>query len=188
METVDQFKNRMMPLLSTAVEFVQTVYRSTTPKYATESDILSGAGSKRDGGRWNPVGIAVVYNSLTPETAMSETFAHYRYFGIPIEESMPRTFVATVVKLRVVLDLRHGRVRQRLQVSQDRILSVDWRKEVRAGRVPITQLMGRAAAEIGLEGLIVPSAADPQGHNLLVFPENLDPSSTATVLHADRLN
>ncbi len=39
-----------------------------------------------------------------------------------------------------------------------------------------------------LEGLIVPSAADPNGHNLLVFPENLDAGSTATVLHADRLS
>lgn len=188
METLDQFKHRMKLLLSSATGFTQTVYRSTTPKYATEADILTGAGSKRHGGRWNPVGIAVVYNSLTPETAMSETLAHYRYFRIPIEESMPRTFVATVVKLRVVLDLRQGRVRQRLQVSHGRVLAVDWRKEVRAGCVPITQLMGRAAAEVGLEGLIVPSAADPNGHNLLIFPENLQPGSTATVLHVDRLS
>ncbi len=188
METLDQLKHRMTPLISAALEFTQTVYRSTTPKYATEADLLSGAGSKRYGGRWNPAGIAVVYNSLTPETAMSETLAHYRYFCIPIEESMPRTFVATVMKLQAVLDLRNGRVRQRLQVSQDRILAVDWRKEVRAGRVPITQLIGQAAAEIGLEGLIVPSAADPNGHNLVVFPENLDAGSTATVLHADRLS
>lgn len=187
METLEQIKRRMIPLLSISVGFTQTVYRSTTPKYATEADILTGAGSKRNCGRWNPIGIAVVYNSLTPETAMAETLAHCRYFAIPIEQSMPRTFVATVVKLKGVLDLRQGRVRQRLQVSQDRILTVDWRKEVRSGRVPITQLMGRAAAEIGLEGLIVPSAADPNGHNLLVFPENLDLGSTATVLHADRL-
>jgi RES domain-containing protein len=101
-------------------------YRSSTPKYATESDLLTGAGSKMHGGRWNPVGIAVMYNSLTPETAMAETLAQNRYFGIPIEESMPRVFVATLVKLQSVLDLRQGLVRQRLQVSQDRILAVDW--------------------------------------------------------------
>lgn len=187
MATLDQLKDRLSQLLPSAASFTETVYRSVTPKYAIETDLLTGAGSKRHGGRWNPIGIAVVYNSLTPETAMAESLAHYRYFQIPIEESMPRTFVATMVKLRAVLDLRQGRVRQRLQVSQDRILTVDWRTEVRAGRVPITQLLGRAAAEIGLEGLVVPSAADPNGHNLLIFPENLDPSSTATVLHADRL-
>jgi RES domain-containing protein len=186
--TLDQLKNRLTQLLRVASDFAVTVYRSSTPRYATESDLLTGAGSKMHGGRWNPVGIAVVYNSLTPETAMAETLAQSRYFGIPIEESMPRVFVATVVNLHSVLDLRQGLVRQRLQVSQDRILAVDWRKEVHAGRVPITQLIGQAAAEIGLEGLIVPSAADHKGHNLLVFPENLATSSSATVLHAERLS
>lgn len=176
-----------MQLLVAASDFAETVYRSSTPKYATESDLLSGAGSKLHGGRWNPVGIAVVYNSLTPETAMAETLAQNRYYGIPIQESMPRVFVATVVKLQSVLDLRQGTIRQRLHISQDRILAIDWRLEVYAGRVPITQLIGQAAAEIGLEGLIVPSAADHKGHNLLVFPENLFPSSSASVLHSDRL-
>ena len=134
------------------------------------------------------VGTAVVYNSLTPETAMAESLANNRYYGIPIEESMPRVFAATVVKLQSVLDLRLGLVRQRLQISQDRILAVDWRHEVNAGRVPITQWIGVAAAEIGWEGLVVPSAADWKGHNLLVFPENLSSRSSATVLHSERLS
>lgn len=188
METLDHFKQRLTQMLPLTEEFHGTVYRSTTPKYANEADLLTGAGSKRFGGRWNPIGIAVVYNSLTPETAMAETLAQQRYYGIPIEDCMPRTFVATSVKLAAVLDLRIGRVRQRLQVSQDRILAVDWRQECLTGRVPLTQLIGRAASEIGLQGLIVPSAADPHGHNMLVFPENLQPGSSATVLHSDRLH
>ncbi len=186
--TLDQLKGRLTQLLSVASVFSGTVYRSCTPKYATESDLLTGAGSKMHGGRWNPVGTAVVYNSLTPETAMAESLANNRYYGIPIEESMPRVFAATVVKLQSVLDLRLGLVRQRLQISQDRILAVDWRHEVNAGRVPITQWIGVAAAEIGWEGLVVPSAADWKGHNLLVFPENLSSRSSATVLHSERLS
>jgi RES domain-containing protein len=100
---------------------------------------------------------------------------------------MPRTFVAIAVNLQAILDLREGSVRQRLRVSLDRILTVDWRKEVQDARVPITQAIGRAASQVGLEGLIAPSAADPQGDNLLVFPTNLKQGSELRVLNAKSL-
>jgi len=129
----------------------------------------------------------VVYASLTPETAMAETLAHNRYYGIAVEEAMPRTFVAIEAKLRTIVDFRLGSVRQRIQVSQDRILTVDWRKDVAAGREPITHLIGRAASDIGLEGIIVPSAADPNGHNLLIFPRNLQTGSEIGVLNPNGL-
>jgi RES domain-containing protein len=124
---------------------------------------------------------------LTPEVAMAETLAHNRYYGIAIEEAMPRTFVAIEATLQVVLDLRDGSIRQRLRVAEERILSVDWRKEVRAGREPITQLIGRAAHETDWQGLIVPSAADPSGHNLLIIPDRLRTDCKVQVLHPDRL-
>lgn len=187
MPTLDQLRLRMSLLLPLATAFSGVTYRSVTPKYANETDLLTGVGSKRHGGRWNPIGIAVVYNSLTPETAMAETLAHYRYHGIPIEDCMPRTFVATDFRLKAVLDLRLGRVRQRLQVSQDRILAVNWRTEMNSGRLAITQAIGQVAAEIGLEGLIVPSAALSSEANLLVFPDNLRSGSTCTVLNANHL-
>lgn len=185
--TFDQLKDRLTRLVPLAAAFAETVYRSSTPKYANEADLLTGEGSSRNGGRWNPVGIAVVYSSLTPETAMAETLAHNRYYGVPLQDAMPRTFVAIAVDLQAILDLRDGIVRQRLQVSLDRILTVDWRNEVRAGREPITQAIGRAASHANLEGLLVPSAADPKGHNLLVFPANLQSGSQLSVLSADSL-
>ncbi|WLD14127.1 RES family NAD+ phosphorylase [Planctellipticum variicoloris] len=185
--TFDQLKTRLKRLLPTTEAYTGRVYRSSTPRYAKESDLLNGAGGRRTGGRWNPVGIAVVYASLTPETAMAETLAHYRYYAIGLEDAMPRTFVAIDARLQAVLDLRLGTVRQRLQVSLDRILKVDWRKEVQAGREPITQVLGRAASDVGLEGLIVPSAASPDGQNLLVFPKNLQTGSELRVLSPERL-
>jgi RES domain-containing protein len=185
--TLEQLKTRLTRLLPSATAFEEIVYRSSTPEYARESDLLTGEGSRRNGGRWNPIGITAVYASLTPETAMAETLAHNRYYGIPIEDAMPRTFVAMEARLQAVIDFRLGSIRQRVQVSLDRILSVDWRSEVRVGREPITQTIGRAASEIGLEGIIVPSAVDPNGHNLLVFPENLQSGSEIRVLRPDRL-
>jgi RES domain-containing protein len=182
---VDQLKTRLTYI--TTSRFTATVYRSSTPKYATETDLLTGEGSKRFGGRWNPVGVAVVYASLTPETAMAETLAHHRYYGLPIEDAMPRTFVAIKAQLMKIVDFRLGVNRQRLKLSLDRMHSIDWRKEIHAGREPVTQQMGRAAFEFGLEGIIVPSAADLAGHNLLVFPGNLSSESTVQVLHSGGL-
>jgi RES domain-containing protein len=131
--TLTQLKNRLTRLLPSAGGFSAIGYRSSTPKYATENELLLGEGSKRHGGRWNPIGIAAVYASLTPETAMAETLAHNRYYGIAVEEAMPRTY------------------------------------------------------ECAWEGLIVPAAADRNGHNLLVFPGNLRTGSHIRVLHPDRL-
>lgn len=182
---IDQLKNRLTHIA--ASRFTGTVYRSSTPKYATETDLLTGEGSKRFGGRWNPVGVAVVYASLTPETAMAETLAHHRYYGMPIEDAMPRTFVAIEANLTNVVDLRLGANRQRLKLSLERMHMIDWRKEIHAGREPVTQQMGRAAFEIGLEGIIVPSAAELMGHNLLIIPSNLGSESTLRVLHAGGL-
>ncbi|MBX3397698.1 MAG: RES family NAD+ phosphorylase [Gemmataceae bacterium] len=183
--TVEQLIARLERLLP--VGFGSVTYRSSTPKYATEADLLTGEGSRRTGGRWNPKGIAAVYTSLTPETAMAETLAHNRYNALPIEDTMPRVFVAIAVNLESVVDLRDGAVRRRLQVSETKVLTVDWRAELYAGREPITQRLGRAVHATGREGLIVPSAADPDGYNLVVFPDHVLPTSTVTLLHADRL-
>lgn len=185
--TLGQLRERLLTRLGSAKPFEQLVYRSSTPKYATETDLITGEGSKRQGGRWNPLGIAVVYASLTPETALAETLAHNRYYNLPIEDAMPRTFVALQVKTQCILDLTDGQVRQRLRFSLDAIRTVDWRHEMHLGRKPITHEIGQAAFEVGLEGLIVSSAADTKGKNLLIFPANLRPGSTVTVWNADQL-
>lgn len=186
--TLEQLTTRLTKLVPSATSFAGVGYRSSTPKYATEVDLLTGEGSKRNGGRWNPIGIPVVYIALTPETAMAETFAHHRYYGIPVEDAMPRTFVAIDAILQSVLDLRDGKIRQRLQVSEERILTVDWRKEVRAGRQPLTQAIGLAAYQSGLEGLIVPSAVDLQGHNLLIFRDKMQSGSQISVRNVTHLS
>jgi RES domain-containing protein len=185
--TLEQLRTRLARLTASFTAFKGVVYCSSTPQYATETDLLTGMGSQRFGGRWNPIGIAMVYASLTPEAAMAETLAHNRYYGIPIEDAMPRTFVAIEVKLHTLLDLRDGDVRRRLQVSEDIITTVDWRAEVRAGREPITQRLTRAAYSGPWEGFIVPSAVARNGQNLLIFPDKLGPDSKMTVTNADKL-
>lgn len=183
--TLEQLVKRLKPIRGVRIEL--TGYRSTTPKYAREADITSGAGSQKHGGRWNPPGIAAVYASLTPKTAMEETLAHFRYYGIPVHAAMPRTFVAIRARLTKVLDLTRGAIRQRIRISEARLLKADWRRDQDVAKTALTQLVGRAAFEAGYEGVLARSAADQDGQNLIVFPENLLGSSRLEVLDPDQL-
>ncbi len=51
----------------------------------------------------------------------------------------------------------------------------------------VTQRLGRAAHSGVWEGLIVPSAADRNGHNLLIFPEKLGLDSEVKLVNPDDL-
>lgn len=165
-----------------------TVYRSATPRYARSSDVLTGEGSQRHGGRWNPPGsFPTVYASTTPETAMAESLAQYRYYAISIQDAMPRTFVALNLTFVRLLDLTNEDVRRRVKVSEQ-MLSDDWRKQNDAGQESLTQSLGRAACEEGLEAILVPSAADPAGKNIAWFPANLQRESVVEILRAEMLD
>ena len=101
---------------------------------------------------------------------------------------MPRTFVAIDFKLEAVVDLTDGRNRQVLAISERRLLTCDWRAELKLGNVPITQEVGRVAAKAGVEAILVRSAADRSGQNLVVFADNLRPGSSLAVIAPDRLS
>jgi RES domain-containing protein len=118
---------------------------------------------------------------------MAETLAFAIYYQLPVHVSMPRTFVAIEFDLGAVLDLTTGRNRQSLGISEQRLLECDWRREAERGDVPLTQAVGRSAHQTGLEGILVRSAADPTGRNLVVFVENLRPESSLRVVSADQL-
>lgn len=165
-----------------------TGYRSATPKYAQETDLLTGEGSRLHGGRWNPPGIAAVYASFTPETAMEETLAHFRYYGIPPHAAMPRIFVAIRAQITKVLDMTEGANRRRIRIAESRLLECDWRDDMRRGKEALTQLLGRAAKEADFEAMVVRSTADKAGYNMVVFPENLRTSSQLAVLDPEKLS
>jgi RES domain-containing protein len=185
--TLEQFQALLAELVSSAVPFAGVVYRSSTPKYATEADLLTGAGGIVSAGRWNPKGMALVYLTSTAGAALEEALAHYRYYGIPVHQAMPRTIVSVEAKLNTVLDIRDPSVLGHLGVTEEQFTALDWRAEVKAGREPLTHRLIRAAQSGPWEGLIVPSAAVPGQHNLLVFPGKLGPGSSLNVVNSDKL-
>ena len=59
-------------------------YRAATVARANEADLLSGEGSRLWGQRWNPPGLfRTVYLSLEMSTAVEESLAQNRRYGLP---------------------------------------------------------------------------------------------------------
>jgi RES domain-containing protein len=162
-------------------------FRNCLPLYATTKDLLTGGGSSLHGGRWNPQGVKAVYASLTPETPMYEALAHFRYYGIPPADAMPRVFVAIRAKLCRVLDLTDPGVRRTLGVSLQGILREDWRKVQRTQARTLSQSIGGAAFGYGIEAILVPSASHPRGKNLVCFPHNFSGRSRLDIHRAEQL-
>lgn len=178
----------MVQLPPGAVAWSGVVYRSSSVQYATERDLITGEGSRLGGGRWNPRrSFPTVYMALDPETALAETLSHFRYYGLPFDQAMPRVFVALRVQLRRVLDLNRQTIRRVLGITPARLLKEDWRALQDQRKEALTQALGRAAYVAGFEGILVPSAARPEGSNLVLLLENLVAPSTAVILNADQL-
>jgi RES domain-containing protein len=160
------------------VSFGEDLFRFINPQFSKAEDIVSGAGALHAAGRWNLERSAPLsYTSMAPETALAEALAHVKYYRLPEAKALPRVLVALRLKARRALDLRDGKVRQALRLSEGAIRKMDWRAENQAGAEALTQSWGNAFAAAGFEAVIVPSAADSAGSNVLVFPRNLQPGS-----------
>jgi RES domain-containing protein len=185
----DRLSRALERCLSVAISWKGEVYRSASPRYANKDDLLTGAGSKTAGARWNPPNsFRTVYTSLDPQTALDEVLAHFRHYGLAISKAMPRVFVSLETSLRRVLDLTDGSTRRLFGVSERRLLTVLWREEQKRGREALTQAVGRLAYEAEWEGLLVPSAARKGGANLIIFPANLSaPRSWLRIINKSEL-
>jgi RES domain-containing protein len=172
----DRLQRTLGKCLAHAAPWKGELYRSASPKYANKDDLITGAGSKSAGARWNPSGSChTVYASLEIETAVAEALQHFRYYGLSVSKAMPRVIVALEAKLERALDLRDGGVRRLLAVSENRMLTEPWREEQKKGREALTQALGRLVFALDFQALLVPSAARRGGSNLILFPANLEP-------------
>ena len=85
-------------------------WRLVKKKHAAEA--LSGEGARLGGGRWNYVGISVVYASETLSLAVLELFVHFTRRNMTIGKSllsMPIEIPDSVTQIEVLLkDLKTG--------------------------------------------------------------------------------
>src|SRR5438874_2089629 len=96
----DRFARAIRRCLASTIPWAGKLYRSASPRYANKDDLLTGAGSKSSGARWNPPNsFRTIYTSLDLETALEEVLAHFRHYGIPITMAMPRVIIALEARL-----------------------------------------------------------------------------------------
>jgi RES domain-containing protein len=108
----DQHLRRMTAIVARAGRLSDVVFRCAEPTYATEGDLLTGDGSRKNGGRWNPPSsFATVYTAFSDATALAEAKANHLYYGLDPADALPRVIVAVNVKLAKVLDLTDGIIR-----------------------------------------------------------------------------
>lgn len=165
-----QLKSGLKKLLSSARPWEGAIYRFVEVGYSNRDDLVSGAGARKHGGRWNPPRFNCVYGSLDPTTAQEESYAAYDKYGIPRSKMSPRVRVAINLKLQHVLDLSTPAALKTLGVSRKELAAVDWEAEMNAGDEALTQAIGRLAFDEELEGIIVPSSRTVGGKNLVLFP------------------
>ena len=168
-------QDRLNDVLPLAVGFAGICYRNVPPFYATPQDVISPVGSVQTGGRYNFKGtFPVLYLSCDPHTCVEETLHSAQNTDIEIAARLPRTIVAIEVRLNRVLDLTDATLRRRLNVTWRELVAPDWEiLQNLHGQEAFTQRLGRLAREVGFQALLVPSAAQRGGKNLIVFVDNV---------------
>ena len=168
--------------------YAEVCYRVAGPRHTTAAEIVSGVGAFKVGGRWNAAeAMNAVYVSTDAAVAMDEALEHGRYRRLPQYLGMPKVIVSVDVSVQAVVDLTDARVNGTMPISLADLMAEDWRAVMDGGDEASAQAAGRAAFEVGLGGLIVPSKARPGGVNVVVFPDRLTAADRLTVRNPDDL-
>lgn len=122
------------------------------------------------GARWNPPGTQALYTSLSETTAKAE--GDYVISLQPTPPHAPRTIYELVVSLANLLDLTPADRLAELGITEAELTSYEWGP---------CQAVGGAMAWLKHDGLLVPSARDRDGSNLVIFPANQAPESELQV-------
>ena len=132
------------------MRFQGLVYRAHNPQWSWTP--LSGEGARRHGGRFNRRGVAALYTSLAPLTAVRE--AHP--LGRPMQ---PLLLCAYEVDAEPIFDALNERQRTRIGVSESDLACPIWEAEMLAGAVPASQALADRLIAAGYSGMRVRSFA-----------------------------
>jgi RES domain-containing protein len=109
----ESFRLVFQSLLPAASAFGGVLYRGCDPLYSNTQDLLTGQGSRKRGGRWNPPGgNATIYLSQSVHGAIAESLGLPRHYGFDPAKRLPLTLVAVDAVLEAVLDFTDAGVRK----------------------------------------------------------------------------
>lgn len=162
------------------------VYRCVAPKWPEH--LVSGQGTLKAGSRWMCPGVTpAVYAATTEAIALKESRRVVRHFGIKKPRNQPRVIVELVAKLERVADLA-GIAEHLPWPTLDELLGENWEALNAAGKETLSQAFGRAIHDLKFSGLLVPSARDRRGRNLIWFPNNLRTGEQVAIVGQDELD
>ncbi len=137
----------------------QILWRIATDTKSYTADDMKGIGAQSTGGRWNDVGVAMVYASTNRSLACLETLVHLNAGGLPLNRYL--------VEIDVPDDIWTA-----AEVAAPASLLVGWDAEP-AGMVSIT--LGTSWVNSNRSALLlVPSVIVPEEQNALVNPGHPD--------------
>ena len=136
----------------TGIQYEGKVYRLEDPsRVETTFDVHPGNVAANH--RYSGPGEGAVYGATSPETALAEV----NHYGL----ADGRVSVSKDVSLQNVLDLTDPSTRQQLNITSESITSDSY---------STTQQIGSFARTNGYDGILAPSARNPAGSNLIIFP------------------
>lgn len=122
------------------------------------------------GARWNPPGTSALYTSLAEMTARAE--GDHVIAMQPVPPRAARTIYELDITIAKLLDLTDTGRLAAIGVTEEDFESVPWEP---------CQRIGGAVAWLGHDGLLIPSARDSGGSNLVIFTANQPPESEIVV-------
>jgi RES domain-containing protein len=135
-----------------------------TPNYT--ADDLSGTGAKTTGGRWNRVGLAVLYAASSRALACLETVVHLGAKGLPLNRYL------------VEIDIPDS-VWTAREIKTAAMLPVGW-DALPAGRISLE--FGDAWIKSKRTAVLeIPSVIVPEESNFLINPDHPDAGAIAAV-------
>lgn len=126
--------------------------------------------ANRGGARWNPREVDALYTSATAETAEAE--GDHLISLQPVPPRASRTIYELEVDIANLLDLTADASLSAVGISEDDLDAIPWEQ---------CQRIGGAVAWLGHDGLLVPSARDRRGNNLVIFTSNQPPEAEIQV-------
>lgn len=133
------------------MRFQGTCYRAHDPKWAFSP--LSGDGAKAKGGRFNAIGVAALYLSLSLDGMIKE-MTHG--FGRRMD---PLTVCEYNVDVDNIVDLRTNADQAAAAVGLDE-LSCPWADDLASGREPASWKVAKRLIASNTAGILVPSFAN----------------------------
>lgn len=124
----------------------------------------SGEGARRNGGRFNRIGLPALYLSLSPLTAIREAFPAGRF--------QPITLCAYEIDAEPIFDAVNPQVREAHGVTDLELSARGWRRSMLSGVIPASQTLADRLVAAGFVGMRVRSfaaTAEPGDLNLVFW-------------------